>query len=88
MFNLGLLPQPVNTSEGHIGGALPDMSTLAEIQEAIHKLSPAKQTELRQCLLEKEAAAMMATIAEGVQRVEQWPRAKFAGLPKPSFAAR
>ena len=51
------------------------MSTLAEIQEAIHKLSPAEQAELRQSLLEEETAAMMAAIAEGTQRVGRNSRA-------------
>ena len=46
------------------------MSTPAEIQEAIHKLSPAEQAELRQSLLEEETAAMMSAIAEGAQRID------------------
>ena len=61
------------------------MSTLAEIQEAIRKLSPAEQAELRQSLLEEETAVMMATIAEGVQRIDAVASGEVRGLTENEF---
>ena len=61
------------------------MSTLAEIQEAIHKLSPAEQAELRQCLLEEETAAMMTAIAEGAQRIDAVASGETRGLTEAEF---
>ena len=61
------------------------MTTLAEIQEAIHKLSPAEQAELRQSLLEKETAAMMAAIDEGAQRVDAVASGEVRGLTETEF---
>ena len=61
------------------------MSTLAEIQEAIHKLSPAEQAELRQSLLEEKTAGMMAAIAEGAQRVDAVASGEVRGLTESEF---
>ena len=63
----------------------PNMSTLAEIQEAIHKLSPAEQAELRQSLLEEKTAAMMAAIDEGAQRVDAVASGEIRGLTEAEF---
>ena len=61
------------------------MSTLAEIQEAIHKLSPAEQAELRQSLLEEETAAMMGAFDEGAQRVDAVASGEVRGLTEAEF---
>ena len=61
------------------------MSTLAEIQEAIYKLSPAEQAELRQSLLEEETAAMLAAIDEGAQRVDAVASGETRGLTEAEF---
>lgn len=61
------------------------MSTLAEIQEAIHKLSPAEQAELRLSLLEEETAAMMAIIATGVHRIDAVAAGEIRGLAEAEF---
>ena len=61
------------------------MSTFAEMQEAIHKFSPAEQTELRQCLLDEETAAIMAAVAEGVQRIDAVASGEARGLTEAEF---
>ncbi len=61
------------------------MSTLAEIQEAIHKLSLAEQAELRRFPLEEETATMMAGIAEGGQRIDAVASGGARGLTEAEF---
>ena len=61
------------------------MSTLAEIQEAIHRLLPAEQAELRKSLLEEKTASMMAAIDEGARRIDAVASGETRGLTEAEF---